>query len=96
MTQFKMENNSKIELIDGSLQSDKSVDGAQNHFKAMPMPDFSIAHANEERRKVLRQRNIQITVPTTPEVMKRPKVSVNSKQRKLPIGFRFIVMNVVL
>lgn len=46
-------------------------------FKATPMPNFAAAHANVERLNRLRRQRIQITIPTTPELMKRPKNAVS-------------------
>lgn len=41
-------------------------------FKASPMPNFAAAHANMERLNHLRRQRIQIKIPITPELMKRP------------------------
>lgn len=42
-----------------------------NAFKAAPMPNFEALHANAERLNSLRRNHLLVTVPTTPEMMKR-------------------------
>lgn len=47
-------------------------------FKATAMPKFEAAHAKWERVNDLRQQRVQVTLPLTPELMKRLKNTVNA------------------
>lgn len=63
-------------LFATALQVTSEANGVSG-FKAKPMPNFAVAHANVERLNRLRRQHIQITIPTTPELMNGAKNAVS-------------------
>lgn len=63
--------------LSASIPQVREKSNGLSQFKASSMPNFAASHAYMDRLNNLRRQHVHITIPTTPELMKRSKNTVS-------------------